>query len=78
MRASVEFLVEPFVEGELGPHVRAAIEAFAELGLAVEIGPFGNTASGDAAQLLSAIDSAMRRAVEAGATRLSVDFRVER
>ena len=78
MRASAEFLVEPFVEGELGPHVRAAIEAFGDLGLAVEVGPFGNTVTGDATRLVSAIGTAMRRSIEAGATRLSVDFRVER
>ena len=78
MKASVEFLVEPFIEGELGPHVRAAIEAFGDLGLAVEVGPFGNIVSGDATRLVSAIESAMRRSVEAGATRLTVDFRVER
>ena len=78
MRASAEFLVEPFVEGELGPHVRAAIEAFGDLGLAVEVGPFGNTVSGDATRVMSAIETAMRRSVDAGATRLTVDFRVER
>ena len=78
MRARAEFLVEPFTEGELGPHVRAAIEAFADLGLAVEVGPFGNTVSGDATRLVSAIEMAMRRSVEAGATRLTVDFRVDR
>ena len=78
MRASAEFLVEPFIEGELGPHVRAAIEAFGDLGLAVEVGPFGNAVTGDATRVISAIETAMRRSVEAGATRLTVDFRIER
>ena len=78
MRAFAEFLVEPFVEGELGPHVRAAIEAFGDLGLAVEVGPFGNTVTGEATRVISAIESAVRRSVEAGATRVTVDFRVER
>ena len=78
MKASVEFLVEPFTEGTLGPHVRAAIEAFGDLGLAVEVGPFGNTVTGEATRVISAIESAVRRSVEAGATRVTVDFRVER
>ena len=78
MRASAEFLVEPFIEGEPGPHVRAAIEAFGDLGLAVEVGPFGNIVTGDVTRLVSAIETAMRRSVEAGATRLTFDFRVER
>lgn len=77
MRASVEFLVEPFTEGELGQHVKAALEAFGDLGLAVEVGPFGNTVTGDATRVISAIESAVRRAVGAGATRVTVDFRVE-
>lgn len=39
----VEFTVEPFVEGTLGPHVTAAVDAVAAHGIAVEVGPFGNT-----------------------------------
>ncbi len=78
MKASAEFLVEPFTEGELGPHVRAAIEAFGDLGLDVEVGPFGNTVAGEATRVMSAIELAMRRSIDAGATRLTVDFRVER
>ncbi|MBT8241048.1 MAG: thiamine-binding protein [Acidimicrobiia bacterium] len=78
MNASVDFLVEPFLEGELGPHVKAAIDAFGEAGFSVEVGPFGNTVSGEATRLASAIESALRRSIEAGALRLTVDFRIER
>jgi uncharacterized protein YqgV (UPF0045/DUF77 family) len=76
--ASAEFLVEPFTEGELGPHVQAALDAFTDLGLPVDVGAFGNAVSGDPARVISGIESAIRRSVDAGATRVTVDFRVER
>jgi len=40
---TVEFLVEPLVEGRPGPHVLAAIAAAEELGASVELGPFGSS-----------------------------------
>ena len=43
----VEFTIEPFVEGEPGPHVRAAVEAAEQSGVTVDFGPFGTTVSGD-------------------------------
>jgi uncharacterized protein YqgV (UPF0045/DUF77 family) len=36
----VEFTVEPFVEGQPGPHVRAAVAAVEAHGITVEFGPF--------------------------------------
>lgn len=77
MNASVDFLVEPFIEGELGPHVKAAIDAFGDAGFTVDVGPFGNTVTGDATRLASAVEVALLRSVEAGASRLTVDFRVD-
>ena len=46
MALTVEFTVEPFVAGEPGPHVQAAIEAARRSGLAVDVGPFGTSVSG--------------------------------
>ena len=43
MGLTVEFTVEPFVAGEPGPHVQAAIEAARRSGLAVDVGPFGTS-----------------------------------
>ena len=40
----IEFFVEPFSEGAPGPHVEAAVAAFADLGLETEVGPFATTA----------------------------------
>jgi uncharacterized protein YqgV (UPF0045/DUF77 family) len=68
----VEFTIEPFVAGEPGPHVRAAIDAAEQGGLAVDVGPFGTTVSGDDDAVLTAVDRLLRAATAAGATRVSL------
>jgi uncharacterized protein YqgV (UPF0045/DUF77 family) len=68
----VEFTVEPFVEGDPGPHVRAAVEAAEAEGLAVDFGPFGSTVRGEEEAVLAAVDRLVRAAVAAGATRVSL------
>ncbi len=73
-RLRVEFLVEPFNEGEPGPHVQAAVEAFEAKGLSVEIGPFGNTAAGPASDILDALRTGLEAAVAAGASRVNVNM----
>jgi uncharacterized protein YqgV (UPF0045/DUF77 family) len=69
---TVEFTIEPFVPGEPGPHVRAAVEAAELSGLAVDFGPFGTTVAGDDEAVLAAVDRILRAAVAAGATRISL------
>ena len=39
---TLEFTIEPFVEGQPGPHVLSAVAAVERLGLEVEFGPFGS------------------------------------
>jgi uncharacterized protein YqgV (UPF0045/DUF77 family) len=39
----VEFTVEPFVEGQPGPHVNAALDAVRACGVVVDVGPFGSS-----------------------------------
>jgi uncharacterized protein YqgV (UPF0045/DUF77 family) len=68
----VEFTIEPFVEGQPGPHVRAAVEAAERSGLTVDFGPFGTTVSGDDGPVLDAVDGILRAATAAGATRVSL------
>jgi uncharacterized protein YqgV (UPF0045/DUF77 family) len=71
----VEFTIEPFVEGEPGPHVRAAVEAAEGSGLAVDFGPFGTSVSGgDDGAVLDAVDGIVRAAIAAGATRVSLQL----
>lgn len=68
----LEYTVEPFVEGAPGPHVRAALDAAAEAGLDVDFGPFGTTVSGGDDAVLSASQRIVRAALDAGATRVSL------
>lgn len=72
MPMTAEFTIEPFVEGDPGPHVLAAIEVAESAGLAVEIGPFGTSVSGDPEVVLSTVDGILRAAVANGATRISL------
>ncbi|AXL91750.1 hypothetical protein C4J65_28235 [Streptomyces sp. CB09001] len=73
----MEFTTEPFDLDEAPAHAvvaREVVEA-AELD-AVDVGPFGNTAEGGADQVLTAVDELLRRSLEAGATRISLQVNV--
>lgn len=77
VRLKVEFTTEPFDLDEAPAHAlvaREVIEA-AELD-AVDVGPFGNTAQGGAEAVLTAVDALLRKALEAGATRVSLQVNV--
>ncbi|BCL23890.1 hypothetical protein GCM10017668_57330 [Streptomyces tuirus] len=77
VRLKVEFTTEPFDLDEAPAHAlvaREVIEA-AELD-AVDVGPFGNTAQGGADVVLTAVDALLRKALEAGATRVSLQVNV--
>ncbi|MFJ7175154.1 hypothetical protein ACIQXA_01625 [Streptomyces massasporeus] len=77
MRLRVEFTTEPFDLDEAPAHAvvaREVVEA-AELD-AVDVGPFGNTAQGSADAVLTAVDALLRKALEAGATRVSLQVNV--
>jgi uncharacterized protein YqgV (UPF0045/DUF77 family) len=73
----VEFTTEPFDLDEAPAHAvvaREVVEA-AELD-EVDVGPFGNTAEGGAEAVLTAVDALLRRSLEAGATRISLQVNV--
>jgi uncharacterized protein YqgV (UPF0045/DUF77 family) len=73
----VEFTTEPFDLDEAPAHAvvaREVVEA-AELD-EVDVGPFGNTAEGGADAVLTAVDALLRRSLEAGATRISLQVNV--
>ena len=73
MGLEAEFTVEPFVAGEPGPHVQAALDAAAGPGLRVEFGPFGTVVAGEVeADVLAAVARALEAAVAAGATRVNL------
>jgi uncharacterized protein YqgV (UPF0045/DUF77 family) len=68
----LEYTVEPFVAGAPGPHVRAALDAAGDAGLDVEFGPFGTTVAGADEAVISAAGRVVRAAIDAGATRVSL------
>jgi uncharacterized protein YqgV (UPF0045/DUF77 family) len=76
MQARAEFTVEPFVDGNPGPHVLAAVDAVREYGLDPQIGPFATIVEGDAVHITDALLSMLTAARRTGATRVSlqVDF----
>ncbi|MDC0773282.1 hypothetical protein [Streptomyces sp. HD] len=77
MRLRVEFTTEPFDLDVAPAHALAAREVIeaAELD-EVDVGPFGNTAEGGADVVLTAVDALLRKSLEAGATRISLQVNV--
>ncbi|OEV04298.1 hypothetical protein [Streptomyces oceani] len=77
MRLKVEFTTEPFDLDEAPRHAVVARETVQSAGLdAVDVGPFGNTAEGAAPAVLEAVQAMLGGALEAGATRISVQLNV--
>ncbi|MCG7210225.1 MULTISPECIES: hypothetical protein [Streptomyces] len=77
MRLRVEFTTEPFDLDEAPAHALVARDVIEGAQLdAVDVGPFGNTAEGGSEAVLTAVDALLRRALEAGATRISLQVNV--
>jgi uncharacterized protein YqgV (UPF0045/DUF77 family) len=77
VRLRVEFTTEPFDLDEPPPHAVVAREVVQAADLdAIDVGPFGNTAEGRADAVLSAMDVLLRKSLEAGATRVSLQVNV--
>jgi uncharacterized protein YqgV (UPF0045/DUF77 family) len=74
---SLEFTIEPFVEGHPGPHVRAAVEAVEALGVAVEFGPFGSSCRTPADTMPAVVSAIVEQAFANGATHLSMHVAAE-
>ena len=71
-KVRLEFTVEPFVDGALGPHVRAAIDAVTAMGLVADVGPFGTTVDAPEAEAFTAVQALLAAAFGEGATRVSL------
>jgi uncharacterized protein YqgV (UPF0045/DUF77 family) len=71
-KVRLEFTVEPFTEGRPGPHVRAAVDAVADRGLAADMGPFSTSADADTDAAPDAVAGLLRAAFAEGATRVSL------
>ncbi|MFE2729724.1 thiamine-binding protein [Streptomyces sp. NPDC059349] len=77
MRLRVEFTTEPFDLDEAPRHAVVARDVIQKAELdAVDVGPFGNTAEGEADAVLGAVDALLRQALAAGATRVSLQVNV--
>ena len=77
MRLKVEFTTEPFDLDEPPRHAVVARETVQSAGLdAVDVGPFGNTAEGGSDQVLTVVGELLRRSLDAGATRVSLQVNV--
>ncbi len=77
VRLRVEFTTEPFDLDEVPRHALVAREVVEAADLdAVDVGPFGNTAEGGTTAVLGAVDALLRRALDAGATRISLQVNV--
>ncbi|OEU99756.1 hypothetical protein AN217_20275 [Streptomyces qinglanensis] len=73
----MEFTTEPFDLDEAPEHAVVAREVVQSAALdAVDVGPFGNTAEGSADAVLGAVTALLRRSLEAGATRVSLQVNV--
>ena len=68
----LEFTVEPFVEGNPGPHVLAAVAAVEQHGIHVEFGPFGSSCDVPVAEVGVVVGSLLTAAYGNGATHVSV------
>jgi hypothetical protein len=68
----VTFTVEPFVAGQPGPHVLAAVDAVRALGADVEFGPFGSTFIVAPDQVGRAVGGLLDAAYAHGATHVTV------
>ncbi|MEO3974488.1 hypothetical protein [Streptomyces sp. CAU 1734] len=77
MRLRVEFTTEPFDLDETPDHAVVAREVIRTAGLeAVDVGPFGNTAEGGAETVIAAVGALLRRTLESGATRVTLQVNV--
>ena len=68
----LEFTIEPFHEGNPGPHVRAAVEAAEALGITVEFGPFCSSCTVQQSQLAEVSGAIVAEAFAHGATHVSL------
>jgi hypothetical protein len=68
----VEFIVEPFVDGQPGPHVRAAVAAATAAGADVDFGPFGSTARVPEEAMPDVVAAITRAAFANGATHVTI------
>jgi hypothetical protein len=68
----LEFTIEPFVEGQPGPHVLSAIDAAKALGFEIDFGPFGSSCSVPITAVGQVTKAVLDAAYANGATHVSL------
>jgi hypothetical protein len=68
----LEFTIEPFIEGQPGPHVISAIEAAQAMGYEIDFGPFGSSCNVPAAEAGRVAQAVLDAAFSNGATHVSL------
>lgn len=69
---TLEFTIEPFVEGHPGPHVLEAVAAAEALGAVVEFGPFGSSCTMPATAAAAVAQAVIATAFRHGATHVQL------
>ncbi len=75
-RCRAEFTIQPFEEGNPGPHVVAAIAAARGAGFDPDVGPFGTSVTGGPDEVLQGLQQVVADSLAAGAGRISVQLTV--
>ncbi|HTH04566.1 MAG TPA: hypothetical protein VL916_01800 [Ilumatobacteraceae bacterium] len=68
----LEFTIEPFHDGNPGPHVRAAVDAAEALGASIDFGPFGSSCVVPDATAADVVAAVVGAAFANGATHVSL------
>ncbi|HEY5784019.1 MAG TPA: thiamine-binding protein [Nakamurella sp.] len=78
MRVVAEFTTEPFHgEGEPPDHARRAWDVVQAAGLAGDFGPLGTEVEGERDVVLDTLREVMAAALDAGATRITLQLHTE-
>lgn len=70
----LDFTIEPFVDGQPGPHVTAPVAALEALGINVEFGAFGSSCMAEADRIPELVAEVIRVAYANGATRVTIEI----
>lgn len=77
MRLQLEFTTEPFVgeSDEVPAHALQALSAAGRAGLQTDFGPLGTSIAGESDDVVGALGPIVAAAIEAGATRITLQVR---
>lgn len=74
---TVEFTIEPFVDGEPPSYVTAAVAAVESLGYTVDVGPFGSQFTTPSDAVAGSIAALVEAAYSHGATHVTIHSMVD-